>query len=193
MRSTPFIALLVLAFAQPVHAEQVDQQMRQQVISIVAQYVDALNKGDGQTWVALFGPNPINIGPSGKLTTADQLLGAMETYRQVGLAITATVENVELLFGGQGIVATASYSGTYNDPSMQQIQGNFLFVLEHAGNGWKIHASSSSRSLPAPSSQPTGTGTGTGKGFMQLARSGEEVLQNLNRRRAEPFAHGPIQ
>ena len=53
MRSAPFVVLLVLAFAQPAHAQQVDQQTRQQVESTVAQYIDALNKGDGQACLAL--------------------------------------------------------------------------------------------------------------------------------------------
>jgi ketosteroid isomerase-like protein len=146
MRSAPFVVPLVLAFAQPAHAQQVDQQTRQQVESTVAQYVDALNNGDGQAWVALFGPNPIDVGPSGKTTNAAQMKSVIERDHQRGLDVTAKVEDVELLFGGQGVVATASYSATYSNPRMQQqVQGSFLFVLERGGGGWKIRAASATR------------------------------------------------
>src|SRR5262249_50238804 len=142
------------------------------------QYVDALNKGDGKAWVALFGPNPINIGPSGKTVGAEQLRSVLETNHQKGLAVTAKVEDVELLFGGQGVLAIGSYSVTYKAPQMirQQVQGNFLFLLERSGDGWKIHASSATRSrpLPAARSRPGGLDR---RGFVQLARRGsEEVL-----------------
>ena len=87
----------------------------------------------------------------------------LETDHQKGLAITAKVEDVELLFGGQGAVATAAYSVTYNAPEMQrQIQGNFLFMLERAGDGWKIHAASATRSRPSPLGRTRGLRRGRG-------------------------------
>ena len=42
MRLITSIAFIALAFAAPVHAQQVDQQTRQQVDSILVKFVDAL-------------------------------------------------------------------------------------------------------------------------------------------------------
>jgi ketosteroid isomerase-like protein len=150
MRLITSIAFIALAFAAPVHAQQVDQQTRQQVESIVVQFVDALNKGDDQAIAAQFSPNLIAIGPRSKATTIAQLQAAIKAVHQRGLAITATVDEIEPLFAGQGIVATAPYKGiAFNRPVRAQIEGNFLLVLERIGDSWKIHAAVATRSLPA--------------------------------------------
>ena len=150
MRLITSIAFIALAFAAPVHAQQIDQQTRQQVKSIVVQFVDALNKGDDQAIAAQFSPNLIAIGPRSKATTIAQLQDVIKAVHQRGLAITATVDDIEPLFGGQGIVATAPYKGiAFNRPVRAQIEGNFLLVLERVGDSWKIRAAVATRSLPA--------------------------------------------
>ena len=148
MRLITSIAFIALAFAAP--AQQVDQQTRQQVGSIVVQFVDALNKGDDQAIAAQFSPNLIVIGPRAKATTIAQLQEVIKAVHQRGLSITATVEDIEPLLGGQGIVATAPYKGiAFNRPVRAQIEGNFLLVLERVGDSWKIRAVVATRSLPA--------------------------------------------
>ena len=150
MRLITSIAFIALAFASPVHAQQIDQQTRQQVGSIVVQFVDALNKGDDQAIAAQFSPNLIVIGPRSKATTIAQLQDVIRAVHQRGLAITATVDEIEPLFAGQGIVATAPYKGiAFNRPVRAQIEGNFLLVLERVGDSWKIRAAVATRSLPA--------------------------------------------
>ena len=150
MRLITSIAFIALAFAAPVHAQQVDQQTRQQVESIVVQFVDALNKGDDQAIAAQFSPNLIAIGPRSKATTIAQLQGVVKAVHERGLAITATVDEIEPLFAGQGIVATAPYKGiAFNRPVRSQIEGNFLLVLERVGDNWKIRAVVATRTLPA--------------------------------------------
>ena len=150
MRLITSIAFIALAFAAPVHAQQVDQQTRQQVEAIVVQFVDALNNGDDQAIAAQFSPNLIVIGPRSKATTIAQLQDVVKAVHQRGLAITATVDDIEPLFGGQGIVATAPYKGiAFNRPVRSQIEGNFLLVLERVGDSWKIHAAVATRTLPA--------------------------------------------
>ena len=150
MRLIRSIALIALAFAAPVHAQQVDQQTRQQVGSIVVQFVDALNKGDVQAIAAQFSPNLIVIGPRSKATTIAQLQDVIKAVHERGLAITATVDDIEPLLGGQGIVATAPYKGiAFNRPVRAQIEGNFLLVLERVGDNWKIRAVVATRTLPA--------------------------------------------
>ena len=99
----------------------------------------------------------------------------LETDHQRGLAVTAKVEDVELLFGGQGVVASASYSATYSNPRMQQqVQGSFLFVLERGGDGWKIRAASATRLQPA------------GRSVVQLAQDGSLPLRGADRGSRKP-------
>ena|SRR5215469_6700459 len=150
MRSITSFALMALAFAEPVHAQQVDQQTRQQVGFTIDQFVDALNNGDGQAIATLFSSNLIAIGPRSKATTIAQLQDVMKTVHQRGLAITATVEDIEPMFGGQGVVATAPYNGiAFNRPVRAHVEGNLLLVLERIGDSWKIRAAAATRSLPA--------------------------------------------
>jgi len=143
------VALAAPALAQPTNT--VDQQTRQQVEAIVANYVGAVNKGDGQTVAALYAANFISITPNGKRTAGAKVQDEIEGVHKRGLALTAKVDEVEPLFDGQGLVATAPYEGTFtNDPGTPHIQGNFMFVLEHAGNSWKIRIFTASRLVPAP-------------------------------------------
>jgi len=145
-------SVLAIAFAVPAFAQQtnaVDPQMRQQVEAVVMKYVDAINNGDGQAVAALYGANPISIDPRGKSTTAAQIQNTIEAVHKRGLTLAAKVDDVEALFGGQGVVATAPYTGTFaNDPGSPHVQGNFLFVLERAGDGWKIRIFTASRLVP---------------------------------------------
>ena len=152
--------MLAIAFAVPAFAQQTnmaDQQMRRQVEAIVKQYVDTLNRGDEQAYAALFAPNAITITPFGKdkkTSEPDQSAqfreSVVEKVHSMGLALTAEVDDVEPIFGGQGAMATASYTGTFtNTPATPQVRGNMLFVLEHAGDSWKIRVQTASRLAPA--------------------------------------------
>ena len=142
------IGLAVPAFAQQTNA--VDQQTRQAVEAIVAKYVDAMNNGDGQALAALYVPNPTIITPRGKDTTRAQIEIGVETTHKMGLTVTAKVDDVEPLLGGQAVVVTAPYTATYtNNPATSQVEGYWMFVLERAGGGWKIRARSATRLMPA--------------------------------------------
>lgn len=151
-RSVVTASVLAIAFAVPAFGQQtntVDQQTRQQVEAIVMKYMDAINTGDGQALTALYGSNPISITPGGKATTVAQIQNEIETVHKRGLTLTAQVDDVGPLFSGQGVVATAPYTGTFaKDPGSPHVQGNFLFVLEHAGDGWKIRIFTASRLAP---------------------------------------------
>ena len=52
---------------------------------------------------------------------------------KLGLILTAKVDDVEPIFGGQGAIVTAPYTGTFTDPSIPPGRGNMLLVLERAG------------------------------------------------------------
>jgi ketosteroid isomerase-like protein len=145
------IPVVALALALPAYAQQVDQQTRQQADAIVSEYIGAINKGDGQAVAALFAPNPISITPTGKRTSGEQMRCEIEGVHKWGMTISAKVDQVMPLVGGQEIAATAPYQGTFaNDPGSPQVKGNFLFVLERSGDSWKVRIFTASRLVPAP-------------------------------------------
>lgn len=156
-RPMMMVAVLAFGLALPAFAQQtnaVDQQTRQQVEAIVMKYTDALNSGDGQAMANLYGPNPISITPTGKNTTTAGIQENVEMVHKRGLTISAKIDGVQPILGGQGVVATAPYTGVFTkDPGSPHVQGNFLFVLEHAGGDWKLRAFTASRLVPAVSAK----------------------------------------
>jgi hypothetical protein len=99
------MAVLALGFAIPAFAQQtntVDQQTRQQVEGIVARIAETLSKADGQGYLALFATNAISISAFGKST--GQQIGDLEDARKMGVTFSAKVDDVEPIFGGQGVL-----------------------------------------------------------------------------------------
>ena len=141
------MAVVAPGFATPAFAQQtntVDQQTRQQVEGIVARVAETLSKADGQSYQALYTTNAIVISAFGKST--GQQIGDLENARKMGVAFTAKVDDVEPIFGGQGIVTTAPFTATFtNNPATRQVQGNLMLVLEREGGDWKIRISTFSR------------------------------------------------
>ena len=154
LRTTMIVPILTIGLAAPVWAQQsntVDQGTRQQADAVVAKYVDAINKGDAPTIAALFAQNFISITPSGVRISAAQVEDEIQGVHQRGLTLTAKTDTVQPMFGGQGIAVTAPYAGTFaNDPGSPNVKGNFLFVLERAGNDWKVRVFTAARMLPQP-------------------------------------------
>jgi hypothetical protein len=109
MRNSLLImAVLAVGFAIPAFTQQtntVDQQTRQQVEGIVARLAEALSKADGQGYQALYATNAIAISAFGKST--GQQIGDLEDARKMGLTFSAKVDDVEPIFGGQGVMTTA--------------------------------------------------------------------------------------
>ena len=65
----------------------------------------------------------------------------------MGLTGTTKVEDVRSVFGGQGMLCVASYTGSYShNPLASQVHGNEMFVLEKIGDDWKIVSLTVSRS-----------------------------------------------
>jgi ketosteroid isomerase-like protein len=154
LRPTSIIAALAIVFATPAYAQPttVDQKTRQQAEAIVAQYVDALSKGDGQALTSIYGQNPIDITPFGKNTSMAQIQNEAQEVHKRGLTLTAKADHVEPLAGGQVVVITAPYTGSYsNNPATPHVRGNLMFVAEREGGEWKIRAVSASRQVtPSP-------------------------------------------
>jgi hypothetical protein len=149
----PILAsMLALTLTMPAFSQStagVDQQVRQKAEAIVTQYVEALNKGDGQAHAALFTPNGIEINPFGKhRVTEAQAQENVDLPHNLGLILSAKADDVEPLSGGRDIVVTAPFNATFTkNPDTPQARGNLFFVLERAGAGddWKIRVVTSSR------------------------------------------------
>jgi Domain of unknown function (DUF4440) len=140
-------AVLALGLAMPASAQQanpVDKQTLQEVEGIVARLAETINKGDGPGYQALFATNAIYIDAFGKST--GQQIGNLENARKMGVTLTAKADDIEPIFGGQGVVTTAPYTATFtNNPATHQVQGNLMLVLERDGGGWKIRIATFSR------------------------------------------------
>lgn len=155
MSHRTFIPLLALVLAAPAYGQPAgtaDQQTRQQAEALVAQYVDALNKGDGQALAGLYSSNAIDITPFGKNISSEQIANTAQMVHSRGLNLSAKADDVASLAGGQVVVITAPYTGTYaNNPATPRVQGNLLFVAERDGGGWKLRAVSAARQVtPGP-------------------------------------------
>lgn len=152
-RLTMITPMLAIAFAVPAFAQQsnvVEPLARQQAEAIVLQYLTAVNQGDAQAVAALYTPDAIDINPFGKFQApSTQSQELTERVHKMGLTLSAKVDDVEPLFGGQGAIVTAPYTSTFTNPAIPPGRGNMLFVLEHIGDSWKIRAITASRSLPA--------------------------------------------
>jgi Domain of unknown function (DUF4440) len=141
------MAVLALGFAMPAFAQQntVDQQTRQQLEGIVVRLAETLSKGDGQGYQALYATNAIEISALKGKSTGQQI-GDLEDARKVGLTFTATVDDIEPIFGGQGLVIIAPYAATFTtNPAARPVQGISTLVLERDGGGWKIRIATFSR------------------------------------------------
>jgi hypothetical protein len=146
-RSLLLTAVLALGFAMPAFAQQtntVDQQTRQQAEGIVARLAETLSKGDQEGYRSLYASNAIDISAFGKAT--GQQIGDLEDVHKMGLTFIAKVDDVEPIFGGQGVVITAPYTATFtNNPATRQVQGISTLVLERDGGGWKIRIATFTR------------------------------------------------
>ncbi len=143
-------SMLVIAYTVPAFAQQTsvaDSQTRQQAEAVLKQYTDAVNNGDTAALGAVFAPNALDINPFGIVKDPDTHFEVTEKVHKLGLILTAKVDDVEPIFGGQGAIVTAPYTGTFTDPSIPPGRGNMLLVLERAGERWKIRAISASRLL----------------------------------------------
>ena len=148
--SARMIPVLTLVLASHAYAQQgatVDAEGGQGAEAVVAQYVDALNQGDGEALAALYASNPIDVTPFGKNTSLAQIQDAAKILHSRGLVLSAQADSVAPLIGGQTVLVTAHYTGTYSkDPATtRKVQGNLVFVVERDGGAWKIRVSSASR------------------------------------------------
>jgi len=143
MRSTMgMLAALAIGLAVPAVAQQTtttDPQIQKEAAVIVARFTEVTNKGDTQALGELFTNDAILIDVYGRHTTREAIQDSRRNVHSMGLTVTTKVEDVQSVFGGQGMLCVASYTGSYrNNPLASQVHGNEMFVLEKTGDDWKI-------------------------------------------------------
>lgn len=157
-------AVLAAGLAIPAAAQQKDMaaspEMRQQAEAIAMKWMDAVNNGDAQGWASQFSATPVDITPYGVTTSAAQIGEVIQKVHKLGLHLSVNVEDVQPLFGGQGLMSRGTYSAKYTaNPATSEVKGNWLQVLEREDGAWKIRATSVTR-LAQPSAAVAKGATG---------------------------------
>jgi ketosteroid isomerase-like protein len=144
------VPVLAIGLALPAVAQTADQQIRQQVESVHKKWVEAVNKGDAQSFAAVIAPNAISIDAfgKGKGPPSEEFI---QGIRKRGISLSTTIDEVQSLQGGQAAIASGSFMSNYTDATIPPGKGNWLQIYEREGDGWKIRAYAASRvTLPPP-------------------------------------------
>jgi uncharacterized protein (TIGR02246 family) len=129
------------ALAQPAGTTS-DQKLRFEIEAVFADWLAALNKGDGKAVAPFFVPGApaINVGGVAAGDSQDYA-NRIEQQHQRNTRTVASVERVQAT-GSDSAYATGSFTATFGPGSQPPLQGNWLQVYERRGGAWKISASS---------------------------------------------------
>jgi uncharacterized protein (TIGR02246 family) len=149
------ITILALSIAPIARAQQADDQTKQAIETMVAQWTQAINQGDSKTASSFFTPDALNIDVYGK-TSAARLSELTKKVHDMGINLTNKVDDVRSLASGQVLLASGTFSVSYSkNPNMKPgdtVTGNWMRVLVKEGSDWKIAAQNLTRQAPpAPS------------------------------------------
>ena len=141
--------LSVASAALAQQAAQVDAQTRQQVDAFVQRYNRALSDSDWATLSSLYVPGALVVTPLGKLQDGKTDSHIADHLHKMGFKETSQVEDVQPVFGGQGLLVIAGYTVTFAaDRNIPPSHGYDLFLLKKAGNEWKMRANSATNLVP---------------------------------------------
>lgn len=149
------LAIVAVGWIVPATAQQqtpVSPAVRQEVEAVIAQWEDAINKGDAKKAAALFTQDAINLDGSGMATTPESIEAKEADVISKGITLAVTVETVQPVLGGDAVLAAGPFSATFKaNPSAPRTQGNWVHLLIREGNAWKIRMTSVVRSAgPGP-------------------------------------------
>jgi hypothetical protein len=129
----------------PAAAQAADQQMRQQIQAAHMKWVDALNKGDVDSFSALLTPSSITIDAFGMSKGVD--VERLQTILKKGITLSFPIDGFR--HSAQAAIAYGTFTSKYADPNVPPGQGNWVQVFERDGDVWKIRAYASSRAALA--------------------------------------------
>jgi len=136
--------VLAACLVIPAFAQEADQQTRQQIEAVQMKWVEAVNKGDVDAFSTLYTPSTIGVDAFGRSIGVNVEL--LQAVHKRGIALSAPVDGVQTLKGGQAAIAYGTFTTKYADPNMPPGQGNWVQVYERGDDGWKIRLYASSRS-----------------------------------------------
>ena len=141
------VPALAAGLVMPAAAQEADQQMRQQIEAVHMKWVDALNKGDVDTFSTLLTPSTISVDAFGMSKGVD--VERLKAILKKGITLSFPIDGVQALKGGQAAIAYGTFMSKFTDPNVPPGQGNWVQVFERDGEAWKIRVYASSRAALA--------------------------------------------
>jgi ketosteroid isomerase-like protein len=133
----------------PAYAQQVDAQTEEAAEGISAKWIEAVNKGDAKTAVALLTPDGFSIDVYGESSGSTMEEKIAQKAHEMGVALTSKTDDVKSLASGQLILAIGTYSVAYaNNPTTKTAEGKWMRLLVKDGPDWKIVAQDLTRQAP---------------------------------------------
>jgi ketosteroid isomerase-like protein len=149
MRFSTTLAALALAACSvvPAFAQEIDQQMRQQIEAVHMKWLEALNKGDVDAFSTTYTRATVQIDAFGRTVGVNAEF--VQGVHKKGIVLSMPIDGVQALKGGQAAIAYGTFTSKFTDPNVPPGQGNWVQVFEREGDDWKIVAHASSRSALA--------------------------------------------
>ena len=149
LRRLTLLFCLVGAITNPASGQQVgmpsDDKLRQDIETVLTNWLDALNRGDAKAAGSFFVPNAPAINPSGMVRTGGQdYVNRIELQHQQNFQTTAKIDQVQVI-GRDAAYAVGPWISTFGANSESQAHGMWLQVYERRGTVWRISASSFTR------------------------------------------------
>ena len=134
------VAALALGIASPALAQQTgaaDQKARQEIETFMSKWVDAYNRGDGNTMISMTASDSFGVGDKGVMTGDQRIERIIQNEQKSGGKVTnLRVEEVRMI-GRNAAVAAGPYTVTYSNPLPLTLQGTWMQVLEREHGAWK--------------------------------------------------------
>jgi ketosteroid isomerase-like protein len=152
------VVVAALAITPIARAEQADAQTKQAVETMVAKWLEAVNKGEFKTAESFFTTDGFIIDVYGK-SSGDQKGELTKKAYNMGINLTNQVDDVQSLAPGQVLLASGTFTVSYSKNPMMKpgdtVTGNWMRVLVKEGSDWKIAAQSLTRQAPPPAASGT--------------------------------------
>jgi len=139
------VAGLILGFASPAIAQQTgaaDQKARQEIEAFMNKWVDAYNRGDGNTLMSLAAGDSFGVGDHGVMTGDQRIDRIVQNEQKSGGRVTNLRVDEVRMVGRNAAVAAGPYTVTYTNPRPLTLEGTWLQVLEREHGVWKSVATS---------------------------------------------------
>lgn len=152
------VAALVVGLASPALAEQkagttADLKARQEIEAFMSKWVDAYNRGDGNTMISMTATDSFGVGDHGVMTGDQRIERIIQNEQKSGGKVTnLRVEEVRML-GKNSAVAAGPYTVTYSNPRPLTLEGTWMQVLEREHGAWKSVATGYTPKFNRPSAE----------------------------------------